>query len=135
MTTLQYVTSQFPFMVPMLLVYSVGVALSLVHLERLGKPAAFALVGCGMLVLITALFPIVQGYILYGSEHQRTTTEMGLWIGVTGLLRMLLHAVAFALLLAAIFVDRRAPAGRQYGADPTSEVGFPKGDPGPRSSV
>jgi hypothetical protein len=110
----------------MLLVYSVGVALSLVHFERLGRPAAFALVGCGLLALNVALLPLVQGYILYGSDHPRPDKELGLWLAAFGLVRMLLQAIAFALLLAAIFVDRRAPAGPRYDADTTSGAGFPK---------
>jgi hypothetical protein len=118
----------------MLLVYLVGVVLSVVHLKRLGEPAALALVGCGMLFLITTLFPFVQGYII--SQHDRLA-EMGLWMGVAGLVRMVLHAVAFSLLLAAIFTGRRVPAGPGYGygAATDPEAGFPEGDLERRSSV
>jgi xanthosine utilization system XapX-like protein len=92
----------------MLLVYLVGVVLSLVHLKRLAKPAAFALVGFGMLFLITSVFPFVQGYI---AVSQLPLQEMGLWMSVVGIIRTLLQVTAFALLLAAIFADRSAPAG------------------------
>jgi hypothetical protein len=107
-STLEYVTPQPPSIAPMLLVYLVGAVLSLVQLKRLGKPAAFALVGCGMLFLITSVFPFVQGYI---AVSQWTLTETRLWMGAVGIIRMLLHVTAFSLLLAAIFAGRRAPAG------------------------
>jgi hypothetical protein len=91
-----------------------------------------------MLFLITTLFPFVQGYII--SQFGRLAdAEMGLWMGVAGLVRVVLHAVAFSLLLAAIFTGRRAPAGPGYGygygAATDPEAGFPEGDLGRRSSV
>jgi hypothetical protein len=105
---LQYVMPQLPSIAPMLLVYLVGVVLSMAHLNRLGKPAAFALVGCGMLFLITSVFPFVQGYI---ATAQWPIQEMARWMGVVGIIRMLLQASAFSLLLVAIFAERSAPAG------------------------
>jgi hypothetical protein len=119
----------------MMLVYLVGVVLSVVHFKRIGKPALFALAGCGTLFLIAAVFPFIQGYLLSGDNGQRTIAERSLWMGVAGLVRMLLQAAAFALLLAAIFVDRSAPADVGYEEVSVPEVDFPKGDPGRRSSV
>lgn len=120
MTTLQYVTPQLPYITPMLLVYLVGMVLSLLQLKRIAKPAAFALVGCGMLFLITAVFPFVQGYI-FVSRYDRgwTEQEIGQWLRVVGIVRTLLHLTAFSLLLVAIFAGRRATAGG-YAADAAS---------------
>jgi hypothetical protein len=91
----------------MLLVYLVGVVLSLVHLKRMGKPGAFALVGFGMLFLITSVFPFVQGYVAVAPWPLQ---QMALWMSVVGTIRTLLQVTAFSLLLAAIFADRSAPA-------------------------
>jgi hypothetical protein len=122
-TTLEYVIPQLPAIAPALLVYLVGVVLSLSRLKRLRKPAALALVGCGMLFLIACLFPFVQGYIVVSRvDRQWTNAQIGLWLGVIGIVRTVLHAIAFSLLLAAIFADRRAPAGPGKGAE---------GQPGP----
>ena len=131
MTTFEFIRSQFALTVPMMLVYLVGIILSVVHLKRIGKPALFALAGCGALFLIAAAFPFVQGYIMYGDDSQRTFRERALWMGVAGFVRMLLHATAFGLLLAAIFVERSVPAGAWYDDAPVPEVDFRKGDLGP----
>jgi hypothetical protein len=107
----------------MLLVYLVGVVLSLVQLKRLAKPAAFALVGCGMLFLITAVFPFVQGYVFVSRfDRMWTDREVSLYMGVVGIVRTLLHLTAFSLILAAIFTGRRVPVGSGYGADAVPEA-------------
>jgi hypothetical protein len=78
---------------------------------RLGRPAAFALAGCCMLFLITAVFPFVEGYIIVSRSGQSTMGTFKLWMGVVGLVRTLLYVTAFSLLFVAVFVDRGAPAG------------------------
>jgi hypothetical protein len=110
--TLQYVIPQLPSITPALLVYLVGVILSLVHLKQLPKPATFALVGCGMLFLTTSVFPFLQGYLVASRDdlHWRLQ-DVALWTSVVGIVRALFHATAFSLLLAAIFAGRSAPAG------------------------
>jgi hypothetical protein len=92
----------------MLFVYLAGVILSLVHLKRLARPAAFALAGFGMLFLIASVYPFVQGYI---AVSQWPIQEMALWMGAVSIIRSLLQVTAFSLLMAAIFADRSAPAG------------------------
>jgi hypothetical protein len=106
-STLEFVRPQLLSIAPMLSVYLAGVVLSLVHLKRLARPAAFALVGFGMLFLITSVFPFVQGYI---AVSHWPIQEMTLWMSVVGIIRTLLQVTAFSLLLAAIFADRSAPA-------------------------
>jgi hypothetical protein len=108
MRTLEYVTPQLPSIAPMLLVYLVGVALSLVHLKRLARPAGFALVGFGMLFLIASVFPFLQGYF---AVSQWPLHEMRLWMSAVGIIRTMLQVTAFSLLLTAIFVDRSATPG------------------------
>jgi hypothetical protein len=99
-------------MAPAMLVYLAGIILSFVHLKRLAKPAAFALVGCGMLFLITSAFPFLQGYLAASRDdlHWRLQ-DVALWTSVVGIVPALLYATAFSLLLAAIFAGRGAPAG------------------------
>ena len=116
METLSYVTSQLPTLAPMLLIYLIGVVLSLIHLKELGQPAAFALVGCGLLFLINAVYPFVQGYLIVSrSESQWTMAQLGMWMNGLGIIRTLLHLTAFSLLLAAIFADRGTWAGPKSG--------------------
>jgi hypothetical protein len=111
---LNYVVPQLPYIIPMLLVYLVGVVLSLLQLKRLGTPAMFALLGCGILFVSTAVFPFVQGYV---ASQLFRLSEMGLWIGVIGLVRMVFQVIGFSLILAAVFAGRRAPAWPGYGLD------------------
>jgi hypothetical protein len=124
MTMLEYVIPQLPYIVPMPLVYLVGVVLSLLQLKRLGTPAMFALLGCGILFVSTAVFPFVQGYV---ASQLFRLSEMGLWIGVIGLVRVLLQATGFSLVLAAVFTGRKVPAWPAYGLDEVPEAGFRKG--------
>jgi hypothetical protein len=106
--TLEYVTPQLPTIAPLLLVYLVGVVLSLVQLKRLAMPAAFALVGCGMRFVITLVFPFVQGYIAVAHSP---VPERALWMSVVGIIRVLLQVTEFSLVLTAVFAGRRVPAG------------------------
>lgn len=111
MTTLQYVTSELPLITPILLVYLVGVGLSLVNLKRQAKPAVFAMVGFGILFLTTTVFPFLRGY-LFASYQQRDLTidELHRWLLPVGIIRVLFEVAAFSLLMAAVFSDRSAPA-------------------------
>ena len=116
METLSYVIPQLPILAPMLLIYLIGVGLSLAHLKDLGQPAAFSLVGCGLLFLINAVFPFVQGFLIVSqSEGQWTLAQLGMWMSGLGIIRTLLHLTAFSLLLAAIFADRGTWAGPKSG--------------------
>jgi hypothetical protein len=108
---LDYVRSQLPAIVPMLVVAVVGVFLALDRLKRLGKPAVIALAGCCTLLLATAVFPFLQGYLLTVQlDGRRPLAEVSLWMSLFGILRTGLQASAFALLLVAIFGGGNKPA-------------------------
>jgi hypothetical protein len=106
---LEYVRVLLPSLAPMIVVSLAGVILSLRHLKRLGKPAALALIGCGMVFLATSVIPILQGCILY-LRDDRALAKVSLWVGVLAIVRTLLQAIGFAVLLAAFFEGRTAPA-------------------------
>jgi hypothetical protein len=106
---LEYVRGQLPFLAPMIVVSLAGVVLSLRDLKRLGKPAALALTGCGIVFLATSVIPLALGYVLYFREN-RAIAEVSLWVGILGMARTLLQAVGFGVLLAAVFEGRTAPA-------------------------
>jgi hypothetical protein len=110
---LQFVLPQLPYIAPMLVVSVTGAVLSLVHLKRLGKTAEFALIACIMVFLATSVLPFVQGYIVASREdRQWPMAEFSLWMSVVGLVRTLLQAIGFSLLLAAIFQGRTSPEGK-----------------------
>jgi hypothetical protein len=115
MEMLSYVMQQLPVIIPMLLVYLVGAGISMTRLEQLGKPAALALAGCWLLAAITLLFPFLQGFIIV--NRQGGIAPFGLWLRAIGVVRSLLYAMGFALVLAAVFADRRTPASAQKVPD------------------
>jgi len=110
---LEYVRVQLPSLSLMIVVSLAGVVLSLRHLKQLGKPAALALIGCGMVFLATSVIPLVQGCILYLREDRKWAfAEVSLWVGVLAIVRTLFQAIGFAVLLAAFFEGRTAPASK-----------------------
>ncbi len=111
MQILEYVRVQLPSLAPMIVVSLAGVVLSLRDLKRLGKPAALALIGCGIVFLATSVIPVVQGCILYHREN-RPLAEVSLWVGILAIVRTLLQAIGFGVLLAAFFEGRTAPASK-----------------------
>lgn len=113
MQMLEYVRVQLPSLAPMIVVSLAGVVLSLRHLKQLGKPAALACIGCGMVFLATSVIPLVQGCILYLREDRKWAfAEVSLWVGVLAIVRTLFQAIGFAVLLAAFFEGRTAPASK-----------------------
>jgi hypothetical protein len=111
--TLDFLRAQLPSLAPMIVVSLAGVVLSLRDLKRLGKPAALALIGCGMVFLAALVIPIVQGCILYLREDQKWAfAEVSMWVGVLAIVRTLFQAIGFAVLLAAFFEGRTAPASK-----------------------
>jgi hypothetical protein len=111
MRLLESIIHQLTFIAPMIVVSLVGVVLSLVHFNRLGKPAAFALIGCGMLFINIAAFPFLQGYLtLAREERQWSMAQFGIWMNLLGYVRVALQTTAVALLLAAIFSRPNAAA-------------------------
>jgi hypothetical protein len=104
----------------MLLLYLVGVVISLTYLKRCATPAALTLASCALLFVVTLVFLFIQGYIIEsrnaGGEFQRMNRQL-LCVGVAS---TLLRATAFGLLLAAVFSDRSASAESAFDPGLTS---------------
>lgn len=115
MRALDFVIEALPYIAPMLLVYLVGVVLSCVYIKRSAIPAAFTLVGCGLLGLITLAEPFIQGYF-YISGEQRTLSHWQIrqWMFVVRIIQTLLNVTAFSFLFSAIFIGRRSAMGSVY---------------------
>jgi xanthosine utilization system XapX-like protein len=109
----------------MLLVYLVGVILSLVKLNRIPKPAALALVGFSMALLSNAMFPFVQGYIIVSREYYGwSSQQLDMYMWLVGVVRTLLHVIASSLILAAIFTGRTGLARSGSTADTVPETAY-----------
>lgn len=109
-----YLVSQLPFMLPLALMYAVGIILALVFFNRLGGPAVLTLAGCIILLLMTLAGPVAQGYLLAlarGGEIPKATITGSLT--AIGVARLLINILGFSLILAAVFMRRRAPRDEQ----------------------
>ncbi|RMF33497.1 MAG: hypothetical protein D6759_06865 [Chloroflexi bacterium] len=98
---------------PLLLAYLVGIVLALVFWRRYPRPCAFTLVAMGLLVL-TLLGQTFLGayFVVYrGAGVGWGAGRVGRVLMVNTLIGSLIRALAFGLLLAAVFVGRE-PAGR-----------------------
>ena len=111
---LTFLLQQLPLMLPLILMYLVGVILALVFLSRLGGPAALTLASCVILLLVTLAGPLAQGYLLaLARSSDMPRTSFSSLMGAVGIVRTLLHIVGFSLILAAVFMRRRAPRDEQ----------------------
>lgn len=108
-----YLLQQLPIMLPLALMYLVGIILALIHLNRLGTPAALALAGCVILLLMTLASPIAQAYVLaLPRDGEMPATLFTRLMGAIGIVRLLFDIVGFSLMLAAVFMRRR-PRGEE----------------------
>lgn len=102
MDPLRFVIQQLPYLAPSLIVYLVGIVLSLIYLKRSVTPAVLVLIASLLLFVVTLIIPVVQGYLI----QNRRGFEGFDWMMVVGICGSLLRSVGFALLLAAALVGR-----------------------------
>ena len=104
----------FPFLTqlagqsPVLFVYLVGMVLAVVFWRRYPRPSAFTLTAMGLLILTSIGQTFVNLYfVVYRGIGQDWGPERLRWaLTANTLVGSLVRAVAFGLLLAAIFVGR-----------------------------
>jgi len=112
---ISFVSRQLPYHAPMLLLYMVGVVISLTYLKRFAAPAALALASCALLFVMTLALPFIEGYLIEAlnearGELQQIQRQMLLLRVASTLLRV----TAFGLLLAAVFSGRSPSAESPY---------------------
>jgi hypothetical protein len=104
-----FLIQQLPYIAPMVVVYAVGVVLSLVYLRRCPLPATLALIGSALLLVTTIGVPLLQGFALEGGGRRGSFGRPDQLLQVIGLGGTLLRTAGYALLLAAVFTGRRGP--------------------------
>jgi hypothetical protein len=118
--------SQLAAQAPALLVYLVGLILALVFLGRYPGPAALTLVAAGLLLLTSLAQPLLSLYLFRArAEFGWSDAQLGAMASANALAGSALRAVAFGLLLTAVFIGRRVRQG--------SGPGEPLQRPGPAS--
>ena len=115
--------SQFAIQAPLLLVWLVGIALSLLWWQRAPKVAAVTCVACALFIvdaLIGTFISVALPRMLI--ERGQGTAQVGLAFTLIGLFRSLLHAALWSAVLFAIFSGRGAAPAKQadqYGSGST----------------
>jgi hypothetical protein len=107
---------------PILLVYLVGMILALVFWRRCPGPCVLTVVAAGLLFVTTLVQPFLFHYLVrVRAEHGWGDEKLGWLLLVNALFGGVFRAVAFGLLLAAVFIGRKgAPQTRpNRGLQPT----------------
>lgn len=100
---------QLPYLVPMLLVYVGGMAVAAVYFKQHRVPSLFAFCGCALMLGSVLIPSIAQAYLI--DSRNESSMEIQVFdqaIKLIAMGRMLADATGFALLLAAVFVGRKA---------------------------
>jgi hypothetical protein len=102
--SLTLLLTQLAYRAPGMLAYLTGVVLSLVYLRRHPRPAVLALLGSGLLLLVSTASLFLAVFLLRpdGNLQQRA-----LLFGIIGFAASILHAIGFILVAVAVFIGRR----------------------------
>ena len=86
----------------------------------------FALVGCGFAFLKNALVPVIQGFIIASPELGGDQRDQ--WFFIVAIVGTRVWAAAFSMVLAGVFVGRKAPSATAGLADTaiTANVSAPR---------
>ncbi|BET68026.1 hypothetical protein ASA1KI_29440 [Opitutales bacterium ASA1] len=98
---------------PVLLVYLVGIVLAEVLRARAPLASTLALVGSGLLLVISMLQPFVFQYVLRSRlDAGSSSDEITRVLGFFGVIAGFAHAAGLGLLVAAVFAQR-CPASQR----------------------
>jgi hypothetical protein len=110
--------SQLAGQAPTLLVYFGGMIVALVFLRRYPGPAALTLLAAGLLLVTAVVQSCLSIYLVRAREDLGwTVAQFGGIMSATALVGNAIRAVAFALLLTAVFVGRRVGGRRGPGEE------------------
>jgi hypothetical protein len=117
------VLSQLAVQAPALLVYLVGLILALVLLGRYPGPSAFTLIATGLLLVTAVAQSFLSVYLVRARvDWGWTDARLGATLSASALAGSALRAVAFGLLLAAVFIGRRV-SQRSGPVEPPQRTG------------
>lgn len=99
---MSFVSQQFFFFAPMLLVSVIGVVLAIIFMGRHTTTATLVLIGCVLNIAAIFAVPLLQANLISQGTHQSRTL-----ITVIGVAGSALRSAGFGLLLVAAFVGRQ----------------------------
>jgi hypothetical protein len=104
-----YLLMQLSYQAPTLLVFSVAFVLALVYMRRASKPSILTLSGVGVLVVAAIGVAVIQASLVDSRQSgDRGDAEFTRLMEIVGIAGSGARAVGLGLLIAAIFVGRRA---------------------------
>ena len=102
---------------PLLLAYTVAIFVALTYWRRYPTPCLLTMVAAGLMLTVAVLQTFFSLYLVQSrSGGDGTIARMGYLLAVIGIASSFLRALAFGLLLAAVFHgrgDRQAPPVEQ----------------------
>jgi ABC-type phosphate transport system permease subunit len=94
--------------IPILIVYVAGIILALLFWKRCPTSSLLSLIAIVVLLLITAIHPFVVQHIIHSREGVNwSATGVNASLGIVSMISSLLRTGAIALLIAAVFVNRK----------------------------
>jgi hypothetical protein len=108
-----FLLSQLVYFAPVLVVYLVAIILALVYLGRARGPALLTLAGVGVQIVTTVGLTVARGVLIESQQAgDLAAGDFARQMRALGIAGSCAHAVGLGLLVAAIFVGRRAARGR-----------------------
>lgn len=106
---LNYFTQQILYQTPTMLAALLGVVLSLIFLKRYKLPAMLTLLGAGTVIISSLIVTIAQAYFFSArfSAMAMTSQTYTTMANVVGWIGALVRGLSIALLVVAIFINRK----------------------------
>jgi hypothetical protein len=96
---------------PMFLAYLVAMVLAIVYWQRCPMPSLLTLIASGLLLGLALGQTVLTSYLIHFQSDMGGGAGIGSTLTMIGLAGNVLRALAFGLLLAAVFADRRRVEG------------------------
>jgi hypothetical protein len=98
--------SQLLIQAPVLVAYVIGLFLALKFWSRYPLASRLAFFATGILLLVTVALTLVPSYVMYTPDLGWSMAQRSLVMAAIAIVGSVIRALAFALLLGAVFVDR-----------------------------
>lgn len=110
----QYLTQQIGYVAPVLLVYLVGMVLSIIFLRKYPLPAILALAAT-LILFVTAIgVTMTQGFLIRARiESAWSPAQYSQMSALVSIIGTLMRTIGTAILIAAVFVGRKSRVNSQ----------------------
>ncbi len=96
--------------IPILLIFITGIVLSFINLNKLKKAAIFSLIAFLILMVLEIISLILNGWLMGTLYEAFGVSQMAVIFSIINIVQALVAAVAWVLLLLALFAKRETPS-------------------------